>query len=69
MGERRARVARGQEEERAEHKPRPRSRWLVLRPFLFLPPPIRPSRARCAVLVAMSLFYGFFVLHSIRSLL
>jgi hypothetical protein len=35
----------------------------------FLPPPIRPSRARCAVLVAMSLFYGFFVVHSIRSLL
>ena len=35
----------------------------------FLPPAIRPSRARCAVLVAMSLFYGFFVLHSIRSVL
>jgi hypothetical protein len=34
----------------------------------FLPPAIRPSRARCAVLVAMSLFYGFFVVHSIRSL-
>ena len=33
----------------------------------FLPPAIRPSRARCAVLVAMSLFYGFFVFHSIRS--
>ena len=35
----------------------------------FLPPAIRPSRARCAVLVAMSLFYGFFVVHSIRSFL
>ena len=35
----------------------------------FLPPAIRPSRARCAVLVAMSLFYGFFVVHSIRSVL
>ncbi len=32
-----------------------------------LPPEIRPSRARCAVLVAMSLFYGFFVMHSVRS--
>jgi hypothetical protein len=27
----------GQEEERAEHKPRHRSRWLVLSPFLLLP--------------------------------
>ena len=33
----------------------------------FLPAAIRPSRARCAVLVAMSLFYGFFVVQSIRS--
>jgi hypothetical protein len=35
----------------------------------FLPPAIRPSRARCAVLVAMSLFYGFFVVQSIASLI
>jgi len=35
----------------------------------FLPPAIRPSRARCAVLLAMSLFYAFFVFHSIRSIL
>jgi hypothetical protein len=34
-----------------------------------LPPAIRPSRSRCAVLVAMSAFYGFFVVHSIRSFL
>jgi hypothetical protein len=33
-----------------------------------LPREIRPSRARCAVLVAMSVFYGFFVSYSIRSL-
>jgi hypothetical protein len=33
-----------------------------------LPPEVRPSRARCAVLVAMSMFYGFFVVHSARSL-
>jgi hypothetical protein len=32
-----------------------------------LPPAVRPSPARCAVLVAMSIFYGFFVLHSVRS--
>jgi hypothetical protein len=35
----------------------------------FLPVELRPSRARCAVLVAMSLFYGFFVVHSLRSFL
>ena len=35
----------------------------------FLPPAIRPSRPRCVVLVAMSLFYGFFVYHSIRSVI
>ena len=34
----------------------------------FLPRELRPSRARCGVLVAMSLFYGFFVFHSLRSL-
>jgi hypothetical protein len=34
-----------------------------------LPRQLRPSRARCAVLVAMSAFYGFFVFHSIRSVL
>jgi len=28
---------------------------------------VRPSPARCAVLVAMSLFYGFFVVHSVKS--
>jgi hypothetical protein len=33
-----------------------------------LPSAVRPSRARCAVLVAMSMFYGFFVVHSARSL-
>jgi Mn2+/Fe2+ NRAMP family transporter len=32
-----------------------------------LPRELRPSRARCAVLVAMSAFYGFFVMHSVRS--
>ena len=32
-----------------------------------LPPAVRPSPARCAVLVAMSLFYGFFVVHSVKS--
>jgi hypothetical protein len=35
----------------------------------FLPLAIRPSRTRCTVLVAMSLFYGFFVVHSVRSVL
>jgi hypothetical protein len=35
---------------------------------VFLPEPIRPSRWRRAVLVAMSLFYGFFVVHSVVSL-
>ena len=33
-----------------------------------LPQAVRPSPARCAVLVAMSLFYGFFVVHSVKSL-
>jgi hypothetical protein len=35
----------------------------------FLPAEIRPSRARRAVLVAMSVFYGFFVVQSARSFL
>jgi hypothetical protein len=34
-----------------------------------LPPAVRPSLARCAVLVAMSLFYGFFVVQAATSLL
>jgi Mn2+/Fe2+ NRAMP family transporter len=34
----------------------------------FLPPEVRPSRLRCGVLLAMSLFYGFFVTYSARSL-
>jgi hypothetical protein len=34
----------------------------------FLPLELRPSGRRCAVLVAMSLFYGFFVSQSVRSL-
>jgi hypothetical protein len=34
----------------------------------FLPRELRPSRTRCGVLVAMSLFYGFFVFHSLGSL-
>jgi hypothetical protein len=33
----------------------------------FLPPEVRPSRRRRGVLIAMSLFYGFFVAHSVRS--
>ena len=33
-----------------------------------LPPAIRPSRARCAVLVAMSLFYAFFVYQAVRGI-
>ena len=33
----------------------------------FLPPEIRPSRRALAVLVAMSVFYAFFVSQSIRS--
>src|SRR6185503_13990140 len=44
MGERRARFARGQEEERAEHKPPGSVSWLVLSPFLLLPQPAgRPA--------------------------
>jgi hypothetical protein len=35
----------------------------------FLPQEIRPSRRRCAVLIAMSIFYGFFVSQSIWSVL
>jgi hypothetical protein len=34
----------------------------------FLPREVRPSRLRCAVLAAMSVFYGFFVTYSLRSL-
>jgi len=35
----------------------------------FLPREVRPSRWRCGVLVAMSLFYAFFVVHAIRGLI